>query len=184
MLQVIKNRAHFIELTQQFTATHPIVPSELVQVAANEPESPLSLQVESGESGGAIVKAGIIIGPKYERGFLRSLVDPFVVYRRAKDSSGGQGKVLPYWRERPLGTILKMLVYGGVVALAASGGGDGGNSNDTEEPAPVTAPQASNDDAEEPASNDTGGSDGGDSEGGVVEPPSSNNGGSGHDSDL
>lgn len=115
------------QISQEILDSKPLY---LASAETAEPAktSPLEISV-SGENGNLQAQVALVIGPSYERGFFRSLVDPFVVYRRAKDSNNNQGKVVPYWRERPIATTVKGVAYAGIAALACSGGGGGGGSS-------------------------------------------------------
>ena len=134
------------QISQEMLDSKPLYLAS-AEMAEPVKTSPLEVSV-SGESGNVQAQVALVIGPNYERGFFRSLVDPFVVYRRAKDSNNNQGKVVPYWRERPIATTVKGVVYVAGAALAFSGGGGGGGSS---------APAA--DTTVQPADNTSGSSD-------------------------
>ena len=103
---------------------------------AEDSSSGLQLIVTA-EENGVSAKVGLSMpldGPKNKRGFFRSLTNPWVIYRRAKDSQDNQGKFFPYFREntwptigRALGEIL--IIGGGAAGM--SGGSSGGSGSDS-----------------------------------------------------
>lgn len=135
--------------TQRYFESKPLPEYEMIEIAAAK-ESPLEIKVGGSEAGERMIGIGVKIGPKYERGFFRSLLDPFIPYRSAENSADGRGKVLPYWREKPVKTPIKAVVYGVIIASLA--GGDSKKSA----PAPV-------DNTPAPTSNDNDSNDGGSS---------------------
>jgi hypothetical protein len=101
-------------------------------------------------------------GPKEERGFFMGLTDPFIVYRKEEDSKDHKGKVLPYWREKPVETTVKALVYTllGYGVSKCFGGSEGDKESSQTSGQSSQKSKSFDDDSEEITGGDSGGQGG------------------------